>query len=644
MAANAKNDDIPRSMRQIIQRKFVDDVLGAAAASSSTGWMILVMDERATRIISSALSMYDVMENRITLVEPLARNRQPFREMEVLYVASPTEDSVRLIVADFDSDSHAKYSDVHLFFLDKVSLDVMQLIQFSPTLLNRIKTFKEINLNFLSAESNVFNLDHPETLIKLYKTPSDPTHPLKLARELATMCITLNEFPIIRYQESSRVAREIAIAVQNILTDLKKSDRSGNFWFHGDNGHTERERGQLLVLDRTFDLVSPLMHDYTYQAMIHDLLPVRENVLTYKLDTNAGTTIEKTALLSDNDELWVEFRYQHIARVIASIKDRMSDIIQHNAGAALSKHSGADMSIMSMAQAIKELPEYRETMSKLSQHVQMSQKCMDSFGAMNLLTLSQLEQTMTTGMDEDGKDVKQPTVVKMLSDQLRTGALSTLQKLRLLTIFFLTHRSVSQEERRQLMTDAQLSGSEQQVLVNFERMYIPQAAVAVAQTASPRSSMFKLFKSSTTSNKAAATPEDEYSDTRHICELRTILDALFAGSLDSGKYPTVGNVVESGSASTASKSVRRQGGGTAKWGKATQQTFTGRRTMVFIAGGVGYNELRVAHEVMTSNSKEVVVGSSHLVSPNEYLRDVAGLHDESAALIAGLTKSDTLSL
>lgn len=643
MASNLKTDDFPRTMRQIIQKKFVDDVLGAAAAASSTGWMILVMDERATRIISSALSMYDVMENRITLVEPLARNRQPFREMEVLYIISPTEASVRLIIADFESDSHAKYSDVHLFFLDKVSLDVMQLIQFSPTLLNRIKTFKEINLNFLSAESNVFHLDHSETLIKLYKTPSDPSHPVKLARELATMCITLNEFPVIRFQESSRVAREIANAVQSILTEFKNSDKSGSHWFHGDGGHTERERGQLLVLDRSFDLVSPLMHDYTYQAMIHDLLPVRENVLTYKVDTNGGASIEKTALLSDNDELWVEFRYQHIARVIASIKDRMSDIIQHNAGAALSKHHGADMSITSMAQAIKELPEYRETMSKLSQHVQMSQKCMDSFGAMNLLALSQLEQTMSTGVDEEGKEVKQPAVVKLLSDHLRLGTLSTLQKLRLLTIFFLTHRSVTQEERRFLMTDAQLSGSEQQVLVNFERLLIPQAvAPASHQAAAPKSSLFKLFKSSTPT-KHAPTPEGEYSDSRHVCELRTILDALISGTLDASKYPNVGLVVDSGSASAAPKSVRRAGA-TAKWSKPTQQTFTGRRTMVFVAGGVGYNELRAAYDVMTSNSKEVVVGSSHLVSPNDYLRDVAGINDESAAVMAQLTKTDTFAL
>ena len=69
MAAFTKSSDdsTARSMREIVQKKFLDDVLGEAGASSS-GWMILVLDDRATRVISSALSMYDVMERRITLV------------------------------------------------------------------------------------------------------------------------------------------------------------------------------------------------------------------------------------------------------------------------------------------------------------------------------------------------------------------------------------------------------------------------------------------------------------------------------------------------------------------------------------------------------------------------------------------------
>ena len=79
------------------------------------------MDETATRVISSALTMYDIMERRVTLVEQLAKNRQPFPDMDVIYLLSPTMDSVKKILGDFENKAKAKYGNVHIFFIDSVS-------------------------------------------------------------------------------------------------------------------------------------------------------------------------------------------------------------------------------------------------------------------------------------------------------------------------------------------------------------------------------------------------------------------------------------------------------------------------------------------------------------------------------------------
>lgn len=79
------------------------------------------MDDISTRVISSALTMYDIMERRVTLVERLQMNRQPFPDMDVLYVAVPTVDAARRISADFERGK-VKYGNVHLFFLDSVRL------------------------------------------------------------------------------------------------------------------------------------------------------------------------------------------------------------------------------------------------------------------------------------------------------------------------------------------------------------------------------------------------------------------------------------------------------------------------------------------------------------------------------------------
>ena len=78
------------------------------------------MDATATRVISAALTMYDIMERRVTIVEQLAKKRQPFPEMDVIYLVAPTADAVRKISADFESKAKAKYGNVHLLFIDSV--------------------------------------------------------------------------------------------------------------------------------------------------------------------------------------------------------------------------------------------------------------------------------------------------------------------------------------------------------------------------------------------------------------------------------------------------------------------------------------------------------------------------------------------
>jgi hypothetical protein len=94
------------------------------------------MDEHTTRVVSSCLTMFEVMEQQVSLVENLNLKRQPFQDMDAVYFISPTLDAVRKVMGDFISPARAqelpqvdgkpvqpvsRYGSVHLIFCGSVS-------------------------------------------------------------------------------------------------------------------------------------------------------------------------------------------------------------------------------------------------------------------------------------------------------------------------------------------------------------------------------------------------------------------------------------------------------------------------------------------------------------------------------------------
>lgn len=68
-------------------------------------------------------------------------------------------------------------------------------------------------------------------------------------------------------------------------------------------------RGNLLIVDRSFDLIAPTCHDYFYQT----------NMANFKEgfcgDDGMFNLDGKTMYLNENDELWSRFRNTHCVEV-----------------------------------------------------------------------------------------------------------------------------------------------------------------------------------------------------------------------------------------------------------------------------------------------------------------------------------------
>ena len=103
------------------------------------------------------------------------------------------------------------------------------------------------------------------------------------------VCVALGEYPTIRYYRPRTATHEASILCSH-LARFVQDELDLYAKFHEDfPPPTSRPRGTLFIVDRSMDLFAPVLHEFTYQAMAYDLLPIKEgDKSTYRTVINEG--------------------------------------------------------------------------------------------------------------------------------------------------------------------------------------------------------------------------------------------------------------------------------------------------------------------------------------------------------------------
>lgn len=78
--------------------------------------------------------------------------------------------------------------------------------------------------------------------------------------------------------------------------------------------------------------------------------------------------------------------------------------------------------------------------------------------------------------------------------------------------------------------------------------------------------------------------------------------------------------------------ARKNKGSAGKWGqkgdnKSGNQaiTFTGSRNLVFMVGGLAFSELKIARQIMEKESREIMIGSTAFMNPEDFMTALESL-------------------
>uniref|UniRef100_M8BJP4 Protein transport Sec1a n=1 Tax=Aegilops tauschii TaxID=37682 RepID=M8BJP4_AEGTA len=627
----------PRIFRNICRDRILKDMLKPDKdKENKSAWKVLIMDKFTVRIMGYACKMAEITDAGVSLVEDLFKRREPMPSMDVIYFVQPLKEKA------------------YIFFSSPIPKELVTYIKNDSSVIPRIGALREMNLEFFAIDmqgnlagpslnrkfdslvgifvnsfevesitNEGFVTDHDMALTDLYGANDHNSKKFNdtistMACRIATTFASLKEFPTVRYRapksanpstapKFDMVPKWLANATWEIVSKYKSTIPE----------FPQKETCELLILDRPIDQIAPVIHEWTYDAMCHDLLEMDGNKYIYEVSKGDSEPEKKEALLEDQDPLWIELRHTHIADASERLYEKMNTFVSKNKAAQLHSRDGGEISTTDLQRIVQALPQYGEQVDKLTLHIDIAGKinrCIREYG---LRDLGQLEQDLVFG-DAGAKEV-----INMLRSKQN---LSEENKLRLLIIYAIVCPDKFEGDKGDKLMQLAKLPSDDMKAINSLRYLVSSDAKKDA-----RASGFSL--------KFDAQKE--------------LVEKLSKGELPLNEYPSLSesSSTSQGTAEGASapkpaqnpQPMSRRSRRTPQWAKGRNSDDSqssdssvlrhasgdfkrlGNRIFVFMIGGATRSELRVAHKLTMKLKREIVLGSSSIDNPPQFISKLKAL-------------------
>eukprot|EP01129_Flabellula_baltica_P015485 TRINITY_DN7909_c0_g1_i1.p1 TRINITY_DN7909_c0_g1~~TRINITY_DN7909_c0_g1_i1.p1 ORF type:complete len:573 (-),score=107.89 TRINITY_DN7909_c0_g1_i1:26-1744(-) len=543
------------SPKELTKQFLLQDIIGQIEAE--WGFMMMILDDFTINLLNSNVQMIDLTSAGVSDVVNISCEREPFPFMEAIYLLQPTKESVDRFISDFKETP--KYKHAHVFFVDDISSTYVRKIAQAKVMAS-IKTFRIVYMGYSVFETNIFSTDNSFSKLFSPQVGVMEKELLSSAKKLGSFFSVMNVNPIIRFSTSNDINHQFAVSLHEQIEKLTEKDLITD---------DMTNRPTLLILDRTSDLIAPLVHELTYQALIYDILNVDLDNNTYSNEIKGDPF---TVLFSENDILWRHLRHKHF--------QESRDFLKH----VLDEHQQERENIQLTKEYLQKFNQIRTLKDKLDIHIKLASTCVNCYKKKGLNDFVIIEQNLATNTAPGGDKLRKVSSAELI--RIARG-LKSEEKLRLLLTFYSAGHHL--EEFEAFLNGIELTEREEIIYEEYIRL-------------KDISGKFEHY--------ITPSPDYVFDESRFEPALKRILQDALTNNLSTDEFPYL-----NGSEMVENVSNKRNRNAFKKKKQAKTKLY------VFVIGGVTLSEIRTSYTVCDDHNK-VYLGSTSVLTPFTFLEEV----------------------
>ncbi|CAD6239032.1 GSCOCG00008613001-RA-CDS [Cotesia congregata] len=313
----------------------------------------------------------------------------------IIFIVRPHLDLIDLIAENVHGEQNRSAKEFHLFFVPRKSLLCKKKLE-NRGVLGSFTLIEEFVCDLFPFDNDLISMELNETF-KEFHLENDPTC-------LYQVALAIQRLQKL-YGKISKISGRgpAASKVWNLLKRLNREEEEKDISsYRGIN--TAVKINQLLLIDRSVDLLSPLVTQLTYEGLIDEIYNI--HCTTIKLpakkfhDSENSPTVmsidkKEQIILNSGEELFAEIRDRNFNGV-GPILSQKAKIISSQ----FDERHG-DKSVQEIKQFVARLPYMLATKQSLARHTTIAEMVKEVTDSDDFLERLQVEQELLNCIDTD---------------------------------------------------------------------------------------------------------------------------------------------------------------------------------------------------------------------------------------------------